>query len=236
MFAFDSNAQVFENDIFFNSIKEGFVLLQHNYQVLNEDYEPIGNKSGKDFYGRIFTCGIRVGSGEFLVEQDFIKPWSEDTSIPKSDKYECVSSYTGYMELSTIEIESLNTDVESANALVENHIYSISGNELEGLEIDTQFGKKRGYAVWLVSKTDFSAINAPTGLNLNITPLNITTNGSRSTYNIINQPEGHIIGGAFLVPHSEQMGQIKFRVNGIFEKIGGVWKLVSLGTEEPDDD
>ncbi len=232
LFATEGMAQISLDDLIYKSLKKGFVLLQQDYLVLDEDDEPYGPH--KDYYGRTYTCAIRINQTELLVEQDFLKPWSDDLSIPKSDKYHCTISNTAYKDIESKEMEQIELDVESAEELVGNHIYKLSGSEEESFPIDDQYGKKRGYIVWLISATNFNKDKEPTGLSLDILPFNITTNDSKSVYDLPSQPKGNVVGGAYLIPYSSHTGQIAFKVNGMMEKIGGIWKLISLGTEEPD--
>ncbi len=216
------------------AIKKGFVLLRQDYQLLNEDDEPIDNKSGVDCYGRTYTCGVRVESDQFLVTKDFVSPWTGE-SIVISERRHPEISYTGFMELSTIDFEQIDFEVEDAMDAVENHIYSVAASEVEGFSIDDVAGRKKGYAVWLKSANAFSLSKAPTGLSLEIVTFNITTKETEFVYDVPNQPKGNVIGGAFLVPSINSVGKILLKVNGVFEKRGGVWKLISLGTEESDD-
>ena len=214
------------------TISKGFVLLRQDYQILNEDDEAYNNQPGTDFFGRTYTCGIRLDSNDYLVERSFVKPWLNDTSVPKGNKYHQIVSFSAYREMDSKEPEQMDVDVEIARDVVENHLFTVSGSELSGFEMDREYGKKIGLAVWLVSATQYNANIPPTELSLVITPLSIATKEEQKIYDIASQPTGNIIGGAFIIPKIERVGQISFKVNGMFEKLGGVWKLISLGNEQ----
>jgi len=218
------------------SLQDGFFLFSQEYQLQNEDDEPVRNKPGKEYYGRLFCCGIAVEGENLLVDRNFIRPWTDDKTITKSKKYHTAVSATNLMEFGSLEFDEFDTDVEGATEVVEDYCYSISGAGKEGFKIDNHYGKKRGYAVWLVSASPFDMEKAPTKVSLKIATMNITTSESKQVYNMPSQPTGNIIGGAFLLPVSEGVGRISFAINGIFAKVGGVWKFVSLGTEEAEED
>lgn len=227
-----AHAQSLANDLIERAIKNGIVLLRQDYQMLNEDDEPIGNKSGLDCYGRTYTCGVRVGEGDFLVTKEFVAPWWSNESIVKSEKRHPEVSYSGFLTLKTIDFEQFDCDVESAEEVIANHLYTVSGSESEGFELDEEYGKKRGYAVWLKSSNAFSLQVVPSGLTLDIQPYSVSTTEGSYIYDVAKQPTGNVIGGVFLVPSIKKTGEITIKVNGMFEKRGGVWKFISIGKEE----
>ena len=218
------------------AINKGFILLRQDYQLLNEDDEPVGLKPGKECYGTSYTCAVRFGTDNYIANRDFFKPWNNDKTIVKGSTNTPKVSYTGYRDLKTVEFEELDADPETASEILENHLYTFGGSEIEGFETDECYGKKRGFAVWMISDKPFDANNAPGKLSLDIKPMNITTRENTQVYDLTQQPTGNVIGGAYLVPSLKGVGKIEFRINGLFEKIGGVWKFISLGTDEPDDE
>ncbi len=218
------------------SLQNGFFLFSQEYQLLNEDDEPVRNKPGKEYYGRQFCCGIMAEGDVILVDNNFIKPWLNDNTITRSKKYHTGVSSTLSMDFEFPEFDEFETDVESATEVIEGNCYSITGNGKEGFKIDNTCGKKSGYAVWLVSATPFDINKAPSKISLKIASMNITTTEDKHVYSMSTQPTGNVIGGAFLLPIAEGVGRISFAVNGIFTKESGAWKFVSLGTELPEDD
>lgn len=226
-------AQDMANTLIENAIRKAFVLLRQDYQILNEDDEPIGNKPTLGCYGRVYTCGVRVDEDKLLVAKEFVTPWSSE-SIVKSEKRHPEVSYSGLLELNTIDFEQIDADVESAEEQVKGHLYTIDGSETPGFMIDESAGKKKGYAVWLKAGSSISIEKVPSGLTLEIKPLNITTKENNAVYELLEQPNGNVVGGAFIVPSIDGIGKIELRVNGMFEKRGGVWKFISLGKDEND--
>jgi hypothetical protein len=226
-------AQDMANTLIENAIRKAFVLLRQDYQILNEDDEPIGNKPTLGCYGRVYTCGVRVDEDKLLVVKEFVTPWSGE-SIVKSEKRHPEVSYSGLLELNTIDFEQIDVDVESAEEQVSGHLYIIDGSETPGFMIDESAGKKKGYAVWLKAGSSISIEKVPSGLTLEIKPLNITTKENNAVYELLEQPNGNVVGGAFIVPSIDGIGKIELRVNGMFEKRGGVWKFISLGKDEND--
>jgi hypothetical protein len=226
-------AQDMANTLIENAIRKAFVLLRQDYQILNEDDEPIGNKPELGCYGRVYTCGVRVDEEKLLVAKEFVTPWSSE-SIVKSEKRHPEVSYSGLLELNTIDFEQIDADVESAEEQVTGHLYTIDGSETPGFMIDESAGKKKGYAVWLKAGSVISIEKVPSGLALDIKPFSITTKENNAVYELPEQPKGNVVGGAFIVPSIDGIGKIELRVNGMFEKRGGVWKFISLGKDEND--
>jgi len=226
-------AQDMANTLIENAIRKAFVLLRQDYQILNEDDEPIGNKPALGCYGRVYTCGVRVDEDKLLVVKEFIAPWSTE-SIVKSEKRHPEVSYSGLLELNTIDFEQIDADVEGAEEQVAGHLYTIDGSETPGFMIDESAGKKKGYAVWLKAGSVISIEKVPSGLALDIKPFSITTKENNAVYELPEQPKGNVVGGAFIVPSIDGIGKIELRVNGMFEKRGGVWKFISLGKDEND--
>ncbi|MBQ8656868.1 MAG: hypothetical protein IJ527_07470 [Prevotella sp.] len=223
-------AQDMANSLIEKAIKDGIVLLRQDFQVLNEDDEPIGNKPGQDCYGRTYTCAARIEGNRFLVIKDFVAPWSNE-SIVKSEKRHPEVSFSGLLTLSTIDFEQFDCYVESASEEIANHLYFIDGSEIEGFSIDEEAGKKKGYAVWLKSATVPTINTLPTNLSIEILPFNITTKEDTFVYDIAAQPKGNVVGGVYITPAVNGVGSISLKVNGMFEKRGGVWKFISLGKE-----
>ena len=218
------------------AITKGFVLLRQDYVLMNEEDEPVNLKEGETCNGSGYTCAVRVSTANYLLNRDFTKPWSAEKALPKNSTNHYAINYTGYRELNSTEFEEIDADPETADNVVENHLSQIEASEIEGFEIDECYGKKRGFAVWLVSDKAFGPKAEPGKLSIDIKPMNITTRENNQVYDLTQQPTGNVLGGAFLVPTIQGLGKIIFRVNGVFEKVGGVWKLISLGTDEPDDE
>ena len=226
-------AQDMANTLVENAIRKAFVLLRQDYQILNEDDEPIGNKPTLGCYGRVYTCGVRVDEDMLLVAKEFVTPWSSE-SIVISEKRHPEVSYSGLLELNTIDFEQIDADVDGAEEQVAGHLYTVAGSETPGFLFDESAGKKKGYAVWLKAGSAISVEKVPSGLTLEIIPFSITTKENNAIYELSEQPKGNVIGGAFIVPSIDGIGKIELRVNGMFEKRGGVWKFISLGKDEND--
>lgn len=224
-------AQDMAQDLVERAIRQGIVVLRQDYQLLNEDDEPIGNKPGMNCYGRTYTCGVRIGDNQFLVTKDFVIPWINE-SIVKSNKRNPQVSYSGFLTLNTIDFEQFDCNVEDASEEIANHLYKIEASEVEGFETDEEAGKKKGYSVWLKCSNSIDMEHVPTGLSLEYTPFSITTKENTFVYELSAQPKGNVIGGVFIVPTVSKIGSIKLKVNGMFEKRGGVWKFISLGKDE----
>lgn len=218
------------------ALTRGFVLLRQDYVLMNEDDEPVNLKEGETCHGSGYSCAIRVGTEDLMINRDFTKAWAGEKALPKNSTNHYSINYTGYREINSTEFEEIDADPETASSMVENHIYQISGSEIEGFEIDECYGKKRGIAVWLLSDKAFGPKSEPGKLSLEFKPMNITARENTQVYDITQQPSGNVLGGAFLVPSIQGLGKLFFRVNGVFEKVGGQWKLISLGTDEPDDE
>ena len=179
------------------------------------------------------ASGAAVQAEEPALVKEFIAPWSTE-SIVKSEKRHPEVSYSGLLELNTIDFEQIDADVEGAEEQVAGHLYTVDGSETPGFMIDESAGKKKGYAVWLKAGSTINVEKVPSGLTLSMIPFSITTKENNAVYELPEQPKGNVVGGAFIVPSIDGIGKIELRVNGMFEKRGGVWKFISLGKDEND--
>ena len=226
-----TSAQDFLESYLNQSISESIVIFRQDYQIVDEDDEPINNQAGQNFFNRIYTFGVRIGDSDYLVNRDFVKPWIRDNVTP-SDSYRPLVSVSSIKSLTETTFKPFSVDVESATEEVENHLYTISESRKQGFQKDDYYGSKSGYAVWIKSKTSFNSLTPPTNIYVEISKLDIITREKPRLCDIPTQPKGNVIGGFYLIPSMEQPGDIHLRVNGLFELKGDVWKLVSLGTDE----
>ena len=224
-------AQDFLEQYLNQSILESIVIFRQDYQVVDEDDEAVNNQEGQLFFNRIYTIGVRIGETDYLVNRDFAKPWLRD-NVASNDTYHPVISASAIQKMGENKFRPFGTDVESATEEVENHLYLISESKKEGFQKDCYYGNKCGYAVWVKSSTPFNSVTTPTDIHVEISKLEVTTREKPRLFDIPTQPEGYVIGGFFLIPSMEHPGEIKLRVNGLFEMKGDLWKLVSLGTEQ----
>lgn len=211
-------------------IKKAFVLVRQDYILKNNETDDAFTQNGLKYYGRIYGLGVRGDNNNFIVPMEIVKPWYKDESIKGNDKYTPEISNTSYRTIGSVEFEPVE-GAGSGDEIVPNQVYSINGSEDRGFAIDTKCGNKSGYAVWLLSRDAMTPDNDLTILSLQIEPFSITTAEGGVTYDLEKQPKGDVVGGIFIVTNQEEFGTIVLQVNGLFRKIGGIWKFVSMGTE-----
>lgn len=215
--------------------ENGFILLRQDYHLINPDNDKVYTKDNMNYYGRIYTIGVRTVDNNFIVLNEMLQPWIKDISLSNNDKLVPAISNTAYLTNNSVEWERMSFDNSSVEEIIEGKLYVMPGNEQTGFQIDSQFGRKKGFVVWVKANNKLTQENDIPRLSIEVDQLNVNTKENIYLYEIENQPENNVIGGFYLVPKSEETGKLSFNINGLFQKVGGIWKLVSLGKDMPED-
>lgn len=215
-------------------VEKGVVLIRQDYQLVDPDNDRIYNMDDLDYYGRTYSLGVRLVDNRYMVSTEVVKPWEKD--LGGNEKFVPRISRTAYRGVKALDYEPLSYDEAESEELLQDRIFAIPGSEEAGFEIDTQYGNKNGFILWLCAESPLVNGSDLSKLNVSITKLDIRTREDLYLYDVSRQPDDSVVGGVFLTPRSDEMGKVSFRVNGMLQKVGGVWKLVSFGTDMPDDE
>lgn len=230
-----SAAEISTSDLetILNSIVKGtMVVVRQDYQLVNEDENEIKNALDKDYWGLGYSLGLRVGDNSFLISGDAMRPWARE-NFSKNDAFQPVISHTSVRAIEAPEFEPLDFSSDDATEVCDSRLYIVEGSEEPGLTLCGLTGSIKGYAVWATPNNPIKEGNDSQLFKLNFVPMSFRITDSKNLYDVAKVPETDTFGGFFLVPMVTHPGTVDFYVVGQFQKVGGVWKLVSVdeGTE-----
>lgn len=208
-------------------LKNSFVLIRQDYQLVDQEEGEIKEVEGRDYWGRGYSLGVRIGDSEYLITGDAMRPWSKE-SIARNSRYQPELSQTAYRDLGSSEFEPLDFSADAATELCENRIYTTSGSEEPGLSVLGTTGATAGYAAWVVPETPIKDGADLQKLTLKVAPMSTRLSDTRHIYDCNLNIDDSAIGGVYLVPVTLHPGCVDFCVAGMLQRIGGIWKLVSI--------
>lgn len=214
------------------SLKNGIVLLRQDYQLVDENESEIKNASGKDYWSRTYYVIPRISDNSLLLPGDAIRPWIKE-SLSKNDRFQPAISSTAIRTLGGYEFENIDFDPDNLTEIRENRLYAMEGSEEPGFSLISGEGKTCGYGVFIVPETPLSEDNETNKFTFEIFPMTYVLNESKGLYDVNTKVSDNAMGGVYIVPVSLRPGLIEFYLIGMFQKIGGVFRLVipDYGTE-----
>lgn len=225
-----SSASVNNNDletILNSAIKGTIVVVRQDYQLVDEDEDEIKNALDKEYWGRGYSLGLRVGDHSFLVSGEAMRPWSRE-NFSKNDSFQPVISHTSVRDIEAPEFEPLDFNSDEATEVCESRLYTVEGSEEPGLSLCGLTGLLKGYAVWATPTKPIKEGDDNQMFKIDLVPMSFRLTDSKSLNDIPEVPNANTFGGFFLVPLVIRPGMVDFCVVGQFQKVGGIWKLVSV--------
>lgn len=222
-----------EFDIFFSSIlKNAFVIFRQDYHLVDEDEGYIKMTEGKDYWGRSYSLGARIGDSEFIFAGDALRPWIKD-GLAKSSRFVPALSQSAVRSLEGLEFEPVEFDPDGATEIREKRLYTASGSEEPGLSVVGMLGRTNGYSVWAVPERPLIDGDDSGSIQLIFEPMALNVIDGKSLYDCNYEGKEEALGGFYLVPVKSRPGAVDFCIVGMMQKIGGLWKIVTVadGTE-----
>lgn len=222
-----------EFEVFMASMmKNAFVVVRQDYHLVDDDEGEVKTAEGKDYWGRTYSMGVRVGDSDYLISGEAVRPWVKD-GLPKSASLRPEVSRTAVRSFEAGEFEPWEFDADGVAELRDKRLYTSGGSEEPGLSLVGFSGQTRGYAVWAVPAAALSEGADTPAMRLVFAKTSVNFNDARTLYDIDSAGAADAFGGVYVVPVSERPGCVDFCVAGVFQRVGGIWKLVSVadGTE-----
>lgn len=222
-----------EFDMFMSSLlKDAFVVVRQDYQLVDEEEGDVINSDGKNYWKRGYSMGARIGDSDFLVSGDVVTPWAKD-GLSSHDRHQPMISATAFRSFDATEFEPLDFTTDGVTEYRAKRLYATPGSEMPGLSVTGVSGRTGGYAVWAIPDKAVEANDGLVSFSLRFVQMTVTFTDGRSIYDVTPECDEETFGGFFLVPLKSHPGCVDFGIAGMFQRIGGVWKLVSVpdGTE-----
>lgn len=205
--------------------KKCFVVIRQDYQLVDDEEGELKNAPGKDYWKRTYSLGIRVGNDNFLVSGETVKPWRGE-SLSKNDRFQPAISSTAVKAVDATEFDDLSFDESDLTEVAADRLYTMPGSEEQGMTLVAPSGRLGGYAVMAVPDRALSENNEKSRFTISVTPMTFSFAESKKLYAPSADLPANAMGGVFVVPVTLRPGLVDYCITGVFQKVGGVWKLV----------
>lgn len=228
------------------SLETSIFLLRQEYQLedtLTHKRYTLDNRSD---FGSAVSFAVLTETG-YIVLNDIVVPWEKDSRYEpyKGKQYRPVLSRTlvrtvkdsAWRESALISPLSVSPMKDTQWVEIKDSLYA------KGLVKDCSDGKKDGWAVWLASAEEHVDSSA---LSLIVYRQAIELSDKDTDDIVIKAPDtkSNMLGGLYMQPCFDRIGQIVFKVCGIVVRKEDSWVLVRClpdvsamhtDAEEPDD-
>lgn len=222
-----------------DAVKPALSIVRQQYRV-EQGGKYYGRRS-RPYYGESFSLRVKVSGSSFL-QRNVIYPWENDEDFKRLNqgkKYEPSIYYTYNHAVSDsiwtpvdLELETQFVQPFDSDSLIYKHDDAV--NDF-GLAIDDTPGKKQGYMIWAYSSTTATDSLMKVYLRQNSMPVDAKGNSALIKLNPSDSEK--VIGGIYVVPVVERVGQIKVLLAGIAtKKTDGSWALFLLTEEDGSED
>ncbi len=210
------------------TISDGLFLLRQEYQLedtLTHKRYTLDNRSD---FGSVVSFGVLTESG-YIVRNDIVTPWEKDRQFEqyRDSQYRPVLSRTmirtandsTWRESALISPQCVCPMKDSQWVEVKDSLYAT------GLVSDYSDGKKDGWTVWLTSgkeHKDSSALSLVTYRQ----SLELSGKGDDDLEIKVPNTNTYVLGGIYINPCFDRIGQVTFKVCGIIIKKEDSWALL----------
>jgi hypothetical protein len=217
-----------------DAVGDGFFVVNSRYRLRNVKEKKFYGWENKDYFGETITLGIKTHEG-YLIDSRAITPWQNDANFEEyrdNKSFEPVLWQTTYRCKSDTAFSDLNIETTEFKADVYGK-FQFAADTLfhkQGFLTDNSDGNKNGWLVWVLAPD--SASNES---DLLVYRSEIEFIAGQKAYDIKTAATAKtILGGVFVIPQVEKIGQITFYLSGIAVEKNGEWQIVRLGSAVAD--
>jgi hypothetical protein len=217
-FSFNSgNRQLIEE-----AIKDGLFIVCQSYQLQDTTAQTptYYGWDNAEHFGYAYSLGIKVENGYYL-DRKAVYPWQYDSRFDEyngSRQYAPVVSAGKYRTLTdSVLFDFSFTDAE-LKAVAGEQFYFVQDSlfENKGFLTDDSDGMKKGWLVWLLD--DFSLLVYRNELEFT---------AGKNIYPVTDPSANkEVLGGIYVVPQFDGIGQIRFLLSGLICGKSGQWQVV----------
>jgi hypothetical protein len=216
-----------------DAIKDGIYIVEQSYRLRSNNDGRFYGRNNQPEYNKVYAVAVKL-NGAYCIDERTLKPWESDNnynSLSKVEKerYTPVLYKSNYRKIFENNWSIFPLDTLNCIEFVPGHLYRLTDENGEfGLQTDFTDGLKKGWLVWVTTQEDMTKKkNASIGLNIYRSEINITK--SEGLYEI-NQPvfQSNILGGIYIVPEVNRIGQITFFLFGMIRSINEKWVVVTF--------
>lgn len=214
------------NDMLVDMGKETMVIIRQDYQLIDGD-DNVKNSEGKEYWKRTYALALRVGDDKYMISDETVRPWSKH-ALSKKDKFQPVVSYTACRPIEAIEFDEIDYNADNLTEIQENRIFTFDGSEIPGASVVAPAGILDTYILYAESSTPISEENESVKLKIGVGSTTFSFLENKSIYDLNIQLPDNTFGGFVVVPLALRPGLVDFCVVGMLQKVGGIWKVVSI--------
>ena len=209
-----------------DAVKSSFVILHTTYQLEDINTKKRFNIEGNDgYFGESYTIAIKTAEG-LMIENAALRPWQYDNNFDffiEDKKYEPVISKVEYRMLDDTTFTEYPGIIkfEETKPIMENMLYAVTNHKLgkKGLNLKSLEEKNKGFLVWAYSNKSLDSMNYE-NMNFVASYFELNSEENKSVYEINKSQinKNHVVlGGIYILPEITDLGEISFRVLGIFQ-------------------
>jgi hypothetical protein len=214
-----------------DAVRDGLFIVHSRYRLRNIKENKLYGWGGEPYFGETTTVGVKTIDG-YILDRRAVQPWTDDSRF---DEYRDDSHFEPALSECTYQPA---TGTATAVLPVEKTVYRPLANGALSLAADTIFhrrgflrdnadGKKQGWLVWLTATDSTAAAE-----NLIAYRSEIEFKNGVNAYPIKAAATAQtLLGGVFLTPRIDGVGQITFYLSGIVVEKNGEWQLLRLDSE-----
>lgn len=224
-----SNQQMIED-----AIKDGIYIVEQSYRLRSNNDGKFYGRNNQPEFSKTYSVAIKL-NGAYCIDEQVLTPWESDDnyislSTAEKERYAPVLYKSSYRGVFQSKWDNFPVDTLNCTKIVGSQLYSMADEHgAFGFQVNVIEGLKKGWVVWVTTSEDISKTNSFNS-NLNIYRLEIELIKGQSLYEI-NQPafQSNSIGGIYVVPEVNRIGQITFTLVGMMRNIDKKWSVVTLG-------
>lgn len=215
------------------AVGSGIILIREGYQLQDKKSKQFYGRNNQEEFGSSFSFGVLTCIGVIGL-QDMVEPWKGDPNINSyKDKYIPVVSDFRYKSIAdSASVKHLEFDTKNVETLNESHGIKVFRKKMEGRGL--LFNQSGNYSDgWLVTLHADKPKDLEANLMINVQKNNVEIKSDQDLYPLKDVTlEDDVVGGVFLNPQSNQIGQIELCLSGILVKKDTKWNLVLIRNGE----
>lgn len=215
------------NDFLTKMGEESMVIIRQDYQLI-DDEDNVKNAHDKDYWKRTYALGILVGDDRYMITDESVKPWNKD-GLSRKDRFQPSVSSTAFRPLKAIEFDEIEFESDELDEIQENRLFTFTGSEIPGVSVISPSRSRQVYLIIAESQIPISENNESAEFKVRIIPESFSFSNHKNIYDLKTELSKTTFGGFAVTPVRLRPGLIDFCVVGMLQKVGGVWKLISVG-------
>lgn len=226
------------DSVLINAVMPGLYVVRQQYQIRSNADGKLYGKDGNNWFGETYSLGVKVAGG-LLVDRRVMQPWADDVDFSKINnhgKYVPQLYRTTYLRpLDGEAYREANLDFDTPEYMEAYGTDSLLYRHIEaqadfGFLTDERFGTADGYMLW--AYRDSTASHAGMRVKLRVARKQLGNVADSLSVDCLPPDAGTVLGGVFIVPVVDRVGQITCRLAGMaLPASDGRWVLRSLTRE-----